>query len=387
MKKKFRYVSSIVIAIMLVFEGLNVTAFAEESASINDSMIVMTDELAIQMAEQFSETAIQNIDLTADNPIKFYNETGQAIGYIVNYYDEDDSSCGYIIFDNSDDSLISEYSFGENVSNPYESIQETSDISVMKSDEDKLYKIAPFTYGIIDSESRNIIDNYGNESDATDIIAASDSEDKNPAEWDDVLIDVADVYVNYSLISTNNTSEFIAYSESYIESLTGHYACAVSALLACATYYGALNYSDIAGEYMELWDATSTAEIDDSDGSNGIIYGTTNIYNIGPGFVNYCADRGVSVSQSTVDSPTYNFFTNCIDGGNMAIVHCGIYSSSEGERVGHSMAVQGYATLYNYSSGETIHTFMVFDGWNTYVRYLNFDFENWTDLRGTSFNG
>lgn len=27
---------------------------------------------------------------------------------------------------------------------------------------------------------------------------------------------------------------------------------------------------------------------------------------------------------------------------------------------------------------------MVFDGWNEYVRYLNLDFGNWTDLRGTT---
>ena len=34
-----------------------------------------------------------------------------------------------------------------------------------------------------------------------------------------------------------------------------------------------------------------------------------------------------------------------------------------------------------------LHTLMVFDGWNEYVRYLNLDFGNWTDLRGTTFNG
>ena len=51
------------------------------------------------------------------------------------------------------------------------------------------------------------------------------------------------------------------------------------------------------------------------------------------------------------------------------------------------MAVQGYATIQSKSSGNQLHTLMVFDGWNEYVRYLNLDFGNWTDLRGKSFNG
>lgn len=83
----------------------------------------------------------------------------------------------------------------------------------------------------------------------------------------------------------------------------------------------------------------------------------------------------------------YNFFTNCIDRGDIAVVHCGIISSDTGERAGHSMAAEGYATLRAYNSGNTVHTLMVFDGWGDTVRYLNFDFDSWTDISGTTFNG
>lgn len=81
------------------------------------------------------------------------------------------------------------------------------------------------------------------------------------------------------------------------------------------------------------------------------------------------------------------FFTNCIDRGDIAVVHCGIISSDTGERAGHSMAAEGYATLRAYNSGNTVHTLMVFDGWGDTVRYLNFDFDSWTDISGTTFNG
>ena len=63
-------------------------------------------------------------------------------------------------------------------------------------------------------------------------------------------------------------------------------------------------------------------------------------------------------------------------------VHCGIISSDTGERAGHSMAAEGYATLRAYNSGNTVHTLMVFDGWGDTVRYLNFDFDSWTDISG-----
>lgn len=51
------------------------------------------------------------------------------------------------------------------------------------------------------------------------------------------------------------------------------------------------------------------------------------------------------------------------------------------------MAAEGYATLRAYNSGNTVHTLMVFDGWGDTVRYLNFDFDSWTDISGATFNG
>lgn len=103
--------------------------------------------------------------------------------------------------------------------------------------------------------------------------------------------------------------------------------------------------------------------------------------------MDFCAGKNVSVTQNTDYSPNYNFFTNCIDRGDIAVVHCGIISSDTGERAGHSMAAEGYATLRAYNSGNTVHTLMVFDGWGDTVRYLNFDFDSWTDISGTTFNG
>ena len=48
----------------------------------------------------------------------------------------------------------------------------------------------------------------------------------------------------------------------------------------------------------------------------------------------------------------------------MAVVHCGIINEDDNIRSGHSMAVQGYATIQSKSSGNQLHTLMVFDGWS-----------------------
>lgn len=41
----------------------------------------------------------------------------------------------------------------------------------------------------------------------------------------------------------------------------------------------------------------------------------------------------------------------------------------------------------NTSVVNVTDTLMVFDGWGDTVRYLNFDFDSWTDISGTTFNG
>lgn len=46
-----------------------------------------------------------------------------------------------------------------------------------------------------------------------------------------------------------------------------------------------------------------------------------------------------------------------------------------------------FSIIKKKSSGSTVHTLMIFDGWGEQVRYLNFDFDSWTDTAGVVFNG
>ena len=169
-------------------------------------------------------------------------------------------------------------------------------------------------------------------------------------------------------------------------SATGHYACAVTALLACAVYYNASDSSNSqinVADYMSIWDLTRTTVSEQRD---GVILGTTQVGYIGPRFVDFCANKGIVVTQKTEYGVKYNFFTNCIDGGNMAVVSCGIIKSGSTSREGHAMAVEGYALLQARNSGRILHTLMIYDGWNDNVRYLNFDFNQWTESDGIAFS-
>lgn len=53
-------------------------------------------------------------------------------------------------------------------------------------------------------------------------------------------------------------------------------------------------------------------------------------------------------------------------------------------REGHSMTVQGYATIQKNSSGARGETVMVADGWFEAVSYISLGY-NWTNLAVTEF--
>lgn len=381
MNKKMKRIVSFALTVFLIFTS-TCFVFATDSVSDSTEEVKLTNDLVIQMAERFAAAVNPDLKLSADNPIKFYDESGQAIGYIVNYY-YNALPYGYVIFDTTNSSIISEYSICENAKNPYEVITEQS-VSLYKSnnyEDSKLYKISPFTYGIINSEG-NIVNNYG-ETTSDSIEIQSGNRSVKPSSWDDVFISIQAVYEDYTLVSTNHLEQFISFNQEYIKNTTKHYACAVSASLACAAYYQAVNYSNISEDYMGLWAASGT---NTSRVASGITYGETNPNNIGPGLVEFCNGKGIYIMEFTRNSPQYSVFTDCIDSGNIAIMSCAILSS-DNEKEGHAMAVEGYAALKANNSGKNVRTLMVFDGWGDNVRYLNYDFNNWVRTGGITFNG
>ena len=79
MRKIFKRFAS-----LLTIFILTIMSIVPVHASENTSVVNVTDDLAIQMAERFAKGIGENSNIVANNPRKFYDTTGQAIGYIVN---------------------------------------------------------------------------------------------------------------------------------------------------------------------------------------------------------------------------------------------------------------------------------------------------------------
>jgi len=380
MNKRKYLLGLLSLIVMMTISSIPVLATNEDVQETE--LVEVTDEVAIEMANRFGEAVSSDIALTASNPIKFYDTSGQAIGFIVDYF-YNDTPYGYVIFDNTDESLISEYAIAENAKNPYEIILEESDISPYARSGNKIYKTDPFAYCVPDSPAGAAINNYGEQVPLSIIedSASTQRSGKKPGSWDDVFLEIETVYEDYNMLSSNNLEEFHAVSEATVEAKTGRYACAISALYACGEIYGTANYYNLKNDYLSLWDYTSTTTTHED---RGISYGSTLIKNIGPGFVSFCSSKGIKVSQETTSNPDIAFFRIAIDVSNPAVFSCGIISKT-GDRVGHSMAVQGYAQLQRKNSTSKVNTLMVFDGWNEKLRFLNLNYGKYTDTAGIAF--
>lgn len=166
MKKIIQSIFSLILVLILTLTPIQI-AFANENTE-NSSKTEFTEDLAIEMGERFICSMEPSKNIVAYNPIKFYDESGQAIGYIVNFYN-DDMPYGYVIFDTTSSDLITEYSLGFKFKNPYESICDNleNDITNYSGDlsSEKIYKLSSFTYGIQDSSGK-MQTNYGSSLDA-----------------------------------------------------------------------------------------------------------------------------------------------------------------------------------------------------------------------------
>lgn len=374
-------ISAVFVSIYVALFGLALF-FPCQALADEDGRIKLTDSLALQIAQEFADSMTDDSAIESVNPVKFYDESGRAIGYIVAYRDSNGDPNGYVVLDSSDSSLFAEWSFEEGASTPISRLEQNvaQCYDLGNSQDARVFKSAPFTYAIALTQNDSIIDMYGKDISSS---VCFDSIEASPGDssWDDIFID--GYSPSYTMTVFEHVSgEFTCFPEYQIEEATGKYACAVTAMLNCLPfYYSGFNWGDWSSDYNALWSLSDTT-VDYV--SNGIQYGWTANGKIGPGFSSYLRQKGVTVSYVCLDEPSWSFFKNTIDRDDMAIFCAGIMSN--GSRSGHAMAVAGYSIL-RLSSGisEDIYTLMVADGWNQ-ARFVNIYFTRYTDTYGISFS-
>ncbi|MBE6465867.1 hypothetical protein [Denitrobacterium detoxificans] len=386
-KRGIRIILSAFLGLFLLFPASS-DALARESSpdSLNESDVVILDENAsCSIAESFIEGVYPDIDIEASRAIPFCDSSGTEIGYIVNF-SYDDRPYGYVIVDTSVDSLIAEYSIGDSAVSPADAaLGNATDLSA-EDDAPAVIKLSPIEYGVIDADDESVVTNEGVEGSLEEVTddALSSARAKDPAKWDDATIPIASLYRNYTITSRGNLDEFYSINETEIEKRTKRYACSVSAYYAIAGYYGVLNLWNDFPEYTNIWIWTKTYTKKEE---KGVTYGETPIDDGAAGFVRYLSSKGVKVSQTTTSGkPDFNKYKTSINSGNPCVMHGWLINPKNGEVEGHTMFVEGFVTAAEKSNpSRGLCILQVFDGWEDNVRYINYDFKNYVNFRGTFF--
>ena len=371
-KKRFVCVIAVLALVLCSFTPIEVSASEEEPE--NGGKIQLTENLAIEIAEGFAQGVDGGNNIEAVNPTKFYNLEGQAIGYIIDYL-KDSSPYGYVILDSTNEDLICEYSFGNQSISPDKVAEEKNPVTTRSSvsqDENKVYRIDPFTYGV---ETGGTIVTNSEENYPLPQTRSIPTDD-----WNDIFI--LNYYANYEIIETNYHTTFYSLSEQMVESLTGHYACAVSAMAICADYYGLLDYPNFSEEYLKLWNYSNTTTLPTS--TSEVTYGSTYSHNAISAFKKFCSEKGRYFNADTYIVDLYGGFKGCIDSGNVGLISCHIYVN--GEDSGHMMAVQGYSTIKPKNASYQIRSIRVAGGWGTVARNINLSQVEWISVEGYGFH-
>lgn len=350
------------------------------SGKKESNKVQFTEEMALEFAKTFARGVGETSDLVPIGTTKIYDPDLGAIGYIVDITDTFGNPHGYIIYDVTDDSLISEYSFEPDAISPYASVSQ--DVPMLYRDDSSVIalKAGPFSYVAAERDSGIVLsapEPYGYDADAA--IPLSSTPDSG--SWDDIFFDDNLARNSKYQIAEHihiPTEEFIAYEGGYIRSQTGSYACAVSALLCSAEYYmpGDSFYAyEIKHHYDALWALSDTNEIYTS---NQIKYGSTPNNKIGPALVSYCSQYGKSISSSYyADFLSFPIFRSTIKRGDMGIFCCGI--NLNGNKRSHAMAVEGCLIAQpKGASKPSINALIVADGWNWSIRYVNTQYAKFT---------
>lgn len=329
---------------------------SKESLCINDIKIEDVQRTALCFAENFTEKR-DVISIKSTNVL--LNNKNEICGYVVSFKSEKDDY-GYIAIDFTKENPFSMFAIDEGQKDLKTEIADNKKIDTKKL-EDEIYYFGGLIFGVV----------------VDDNIYTSDGQIiKKPQE----RITYARTSYNgassifsssYSGVKTGGckTNKYCYYksalSQSYIESVTGRYACAVLALTEVAYQEDILHHDAVANTFINLWSRTGTTVYKTE---NGIQYGETDISLIEPAMVQYAESKGKTVTTYVNSDVTYSLFAYMANRNWSGVMSYGI-NLTNGSVSNHCINVVGYvltrvgSTSYNY--------IIVADGWHTGLKYIN----------------
>lgn len=370
--------------------SLSATAFAAElERPYTQEEINAINEVNIGMyAKSFIETVNGDQNLSVGDVSTIYSENDNISGYCVNITNAGLPN-GYVIVKFSDNNpVVSEFSLGADVVNPYETIMERANIDANNA---IFYSIGSNEYQVFDSNQKVVAsDNDGIISEREFLSVKEEAKEINQSQLGTISNSIDDPHIDYSdlngwtVVSDSYEGTFkdgktingagsigIWYCQDHVENLDKTYACSVVALCNLMKYYREKGYDKISYSfktlYEDLWEYAGT----DSEGA------TTNT-NVPPAAKNYLEDLGYNCSYNSFLLDTYGDFKSALEHNKPCIFSYGAEFNNKDE--GHTVLAVGFVETSEWQYLE------IADGWNDYLRYINFNGYDYTRQDGWSFS-
>lgn len=363
-------------------------------ASEDDDKVVFTEELAAIAANSFLNSFYPDKGLSISSVTQYATIDDVVDGYIVGFSDENGLPYGYLTASANAPGLYADFIIEEGALPPHltavkqcanPQISTLSNTQPELPDDAMVYLINAIQYGVYSPTSEQMLVLGGKTVDVPKSVVMSGiaTVGVKPATWKDASVSVSDVYKNYTVTNGGNLSSWVSTTQDRIIAITGRYACVVTALLACAGFHGLADPWDDADAYYELWNLTGTHE-DTANTTPGALWGVTARENVVSGYKEFAARRNRSISGRHTANPNFNEYVSSINNNQICLMHAGL-NDENGVRSGHAMAVEGFLQALSNNDYSGLRILQVFDGWYSGVRYINFDFDRYTDFAGTFF--
>lgn len=373
---------SLILALILCFSlPFSVYASEYENTTVKNKIELQNRVNASKYAESFVKTIYDDNIYEAGKVITIYDETDLISGYCVDII-SNKTNYGYVIIKfTNNKAVVSEFCIEPNAINPYDFLVEKHKIF---DDDIKCYSFSPNDYQIINIEKSLIYDTELDVRKKIDIkeykksisfqksnyYANSVERDTNYASLDGWTV-ISDSYSGS--VKSNDTitnAYYLTYTtQRDIENLDGPFACSVVALCNLMRYYRMMGFYKITGDLAELytilWIYAGTSDDGFTKDGNEVIAAKKYLQNL-----------GYKCTTNSFLLDTYSNFKNAIDSDKPCILTYGAkFGNTNG---GHAVLVMGYVETTSYKY------LQVADGWNSYLRYLNFNGYNYTRLNGWS---
>ena len=339
MKKVF----SLILIALLLFTGVVPTyAESKEESELLEQNIKNVSSYAVSFIKAFTTCS----DYASGDVITIQNEDEEVSGFCVDLINNNET-CGYVIIKFVDNApVISEFCIEEGAPNPYVALITNYGITGNLL---KFYSIGANDYQSLKGDPDEQFLNY----------SGLDG-------WS-VVSDTYEGTVNSSKTITGAGS-ISYYCSSTVSSNNLTYACSIVALSNLMKYYRSRGYTSISSNfktlYNSLWNHAGTS----SDGS------TTNGKEP-KAAKKYLSEVGYSCSYSSFKA--YSKFVSNLDSNKPCLF---TYGAKFGDhKGGHAVFVAGYVDTSSYQY------LKIADGWNSYLRYINFNGYSYSRKNGWAF--